>query len=294
MRLAGTLAGRSGSIRLALALALAATAAVALMSAPPALADSSQSANWAGYAIHHSGVSFNQVVGEWVQPRATCTAGQPAYSSNWVGIGGYSTSSPALEQVGTELDCTGSGAAVSSAWYELVPAASQTTKLIIHPGDRVRASVRITGSTVRLSIDDLTRHRSFTRTVHASVIDNTSAEWIVEAPSMCSSTNYCQTLPLANFGSAVFDSASARTTTRHMGTITDPRWTTTKISLSETGHRFIGGGGPGAVGPQAVPSTLSAKGSAFSVTYGGSSTTTTTASAARVTAGRLVRPRRLP
>jgi len=64
--------------------------ALSAASAPAALADSTQSSNWAGYAIHRSGVSFTKVIGAWRQPSATCTAGSPAYSSAWVGLGGYS------------------------------------------------------------------------------------------------------------------------------------------------------------------------------------------------------------
>ena len=37
--------------------------AAALWAAPSALADSNTSSNWAGYAIHHSHVTFNKVIG---------------------------------------------------------------------------------------------------------------------------------------------------------------------------------------------------------------------------------------
>ncbi len=61
---------------------------------PPASADSTQSSNWAGYAVHRRGVRFSKVIGTWTQPRATCTPGQATYSSVWVGIGGYRRSTP--------------------------------------------------------------------------------------------------------------------------------------------------------------------------------------------------------
>ena len=250
-------------------LSLVAGAVLALASAPAALADSSQSTNWSGYAVHHSGVNFAKVVATWTQPTGACTpsASGTTYSSIWVGIGGYSPTSAALEQVGTDLDCSAAGQAVSDAWYELVPAASQMTKLTINPGDRVRASVTISGRTVRLTLSDLTRHRSFTKVLHASVLDTSSAEWIVEAPSICQGNNNCTTLPLADFGSASFSAASATTTTGHTGTISDRRWTATRINLVEGPNRQVG---TGSKGTGAAPSSLTPGGTGFSVTYTGS------------------------
>lgn len=281
------------------AVAAAAVAAIAaLAGAPAAFADSSQSSNWAGYAIHRSGLRFTKVIGTWTQPSATCSGGEPAYSSVWVGIGGYSTSSQALEQIGTEADCSAAGAAVSSAWYELVPQASRTIALTIDPGDRVRASVSVAGHEVSLTLDDLTRHRSFIRRLRASVTDTTSAEWIVEAPSVCTGAgeSSCQTLPLADFGSTGFTSASARSSTGQAGSVDDRRWTATKISLGEGGRQFIGAGGPPGQAASlvtAVPSTLTAGGSAFTVTYAGSSSAVTPEQARRVAASRLVHAGRL-
>jgi len=276
------------------AVAVAAVAAVAsLAGASAALADTSQSSNWAGYAVHRSGVTFTRVIGAWTQPEPTCTAGEATYSSVWVGIGGYSESSQALEQIGTEADCSAAGKAVSSAWYELVPATSRTIKLTIDAGDHVRASVSVAGQQVTVTLDDLTRHRSFSKTLHASPLDTTSAEWIVEAPSVCgvSSAGFCRTLPLADFGSTGFSAARATSTSGHTGSIRDRKWTTTKISLTEDGRRFIGIGGPpgqAAAAVTAVPSALAAAGSAFTVTYQGTTTGVTSAESTRVSAGRLV------
>jgi hypothetical protein len=180
---------------------------------------------------------------------------------------------------------------VSSAWYELVPAASHAVKVTINPGDRVRAGVSVTGTEVSLTLTDLTRHRSFTKRLHPPVVDTTSAEWILEAPSVCSSSWSCHTLPLADFGSAGFTAAGAATTAGHRGTIDDAKWTTTRISLAATGRTFVSN--PSAPAATAVPSSLSARGSAFTVTYrGGSVTTVPTVPAhpAFVAGDRLARP----
>jgi hypothetical protein len=271
---------------------LAAGAALALIFAPAAAADTSQSSNWAGYAVHHSNLKFKKVLGTWTQPKAVCTPGQATYSSTWVGIGGYSVSSQALEQIGTEADCTAAGREASSAWYELVPAASVTVKIPVKAGDQMRAGVSVSGSQVTLTLINQTQHRTFTRRLHASVLDTSSAEWIVEAPSVCTG-NVCQTLPLADFGSTGFAAASAETTAGHTGTIDDRRWTTTKITLAEGGRQFIAGGGPGTPFATATPSSLSAKDSAFTVTYSGASTGFTPTQAKRVTAARIVHARAL-
>jgi hypothetical protein len=251
-------------------IAMAVTAFAALAGAPAASANTAESTNWAGYAVHHNAVHFTRVAGSWTQPRATCTPGRATYSSVWVGIGGYDLNSQALEQTGTESDCTASGRAVSSAWYELVPSASHAVKLTVNPGDRVRAAVTLDGGEVTVTLADLTRRRSFTKRLHPATVDTTSAEWILEAPSLCSRSWSCRTLPLADFGSAGFTAAAATTTTGHRGTIEDRRWTTTRISLAATGRTFVSN--PSAPAATAVPSSLSSQGSAFTVTYRGGST----------------------
>ena len=254
------------TVRASLLTALFASAAVALSCAPAAIADSSESSNWAGYAVHRSGVNFTKVIGAWKQPAAVCIAGNPTYSAVWVGLGGYSVTSPALEQIGTEMDCSASGRAVSSAWYELVPAASQAIKFNVHADDEVVATVSVVDHKVQLTLADQTRHRTFTKTLRASVVDVSSAEWIVEAPSDCFSDNSCQTLPLTDFGSTTFELAAAQSTTGHTGSISDRAWGSTKISLAPTGQQFIVFRGRGVTG-SASPSSLGRKGNSFTVTY---------------------------
>lgn len=270
------------------AISLALVSLAALVGAPAAVADSTQSSNWAGYAVHRSGVNFTKVTGTWIQPQPTCTGGQPTYSAVWVGIGGYAITSQALEQIGTEADCAAARRVVSSAWYELVPAPSRASKLTIKPGDRVRGTVAVDGNEVTMTLDDLTRRRSFTKRVHAANVDASSAEWILEAPSVCTSAVNCRTLALADFGSAGFSSASAVTTTGHRGSITDRAWTATKISLAATGRQFVSHAGASIA--TAMPSSPSAHGSAFTVTYRGLGTPTAPMPGTLVAGDRLTRP----
>src|SRR5271165_1023109 len=112
---------------------------IALMAVGAASAEAiSVSSNWAGYIASPSagvGSRFERVSGTWTIPNATCSAGRESYSAVWVGLGGASEDSPALEQIGTDADCTSSGAAGYSSWYELVPAVPVELRLEVHPGD---------------------------------------------------------------------------------------------------------------------------------------------------------------
>ena len=64
--------------------------------------------------------------GSWTQPAATCTGTKASQSAFWVGIDGYASSDPTVQQIGTDADCTKGTTKVPSvavyyAWYELFP-----------------------------------------------------------------------------------------------------------------------------------------------------------------------------
>src|SRR5439155_477631 len=109
------------------------------------------------------GTRFRRVSGTWVQPAVTCT-GDRVYSAYWVGLGGYRTTSQALEQIGTAADCDSTGTAHYTAWYELVPAAAVTVKLNVRAGDTIAASVAVSAHRVRLHLVDRTTGAAVTRT----------------------------------------------------------------------------------------------------------------------------------
>ncbi|MFL5822899.1 MAG: G1 family glutamic endopeptidase [Solirubrobacteraceae bacterium] len=253
-----------------------------------ALAHVSESTNWAGYAVHRQGESFHQVVGVWREPTLTCRPGHQTFSSYWVGLGGFSSHSHALEQTGTEVDCMPGGHVRSFAWFELVPAPSVRIGLRVPPGDMIEGAVTVSGRSVGVSIRDLTRHTSFSKVLRARVLDISAAEWIVEAPSDCFSDGQCMTLPLANFGSIGFQGALARSSAGHIGSISDARWQATKIRLIPDTTAFVAGHGGLGMGGQAAPSSLHSRGSAFSVSY-----SPFRARVARATRGRLVATGRL-
>lgn len=226
------------------------------------------SQNWAGYVAGNT--QFSDVSGSWVQPSAKCSSGQ-TYSAFWVGLGGSSNQSSALEQVGTQADCSAAGQASYYAWYELVPAAPVKLGLTIQPGDHISAKVGVSGSNVTVSLTDQTSGQSSTKTLQMSDPDTSSAEWIAEAPSACDGTGSCSPLPLADFGSVQFTGATA-TANGHTGPISDPAWSAQPVTLGASGASDISLGS-GAGSGNASPSSLSSDGSSFSVAYQGASAT---------------------
>jgi hypothetical protein len=214
------------------------------------------SQNWAGYVVGSNGQSgFSSVSGSWVEPTASCTS-DDGHSAFWVGLGGSGQQSQALEQVGTEADCTATGQATHFAWYELVPAAPVRLGLTISPGDHISARVTVNGSNVTVSLTNATTGQSATDTLQMNDPDTSSAEWIAEAPSACDgSLQSCTPLDLTDFSTVTFTNATA-TAGGHTGTIGDPDWTPSAVALgSQTG------------GAGAQPTSTNGNGSSFSVSY---------------------------
>jgi hypothetical protein len=151
------------------------------------------SSNWSGYAI--TGSTYSSISGQWTVP-AVAASRKATYSSNWIGIDGYSNSD--LIQTGTESDYY-NGSAHYDAWWEILPAAETVIPSIsVKPGDTIKATItKGSGSTWTITISD--GSQSFT-TNQTYTGPQTSAEWIEEAPSIGG-----RVAPLANFGTATFD-----------------------------------------------------------------------------------------
>lgn len=160
----------------------------------------STSTNWSGYAT--TGTTYTDVKGTWIQPTATCSNRQTAYSSFWVGIDGDGTNS--VEQTGTDADCS-RGTPTYYAWYEMYPAYPVNLSGTVRPGDSMTAEVKYNGSnSYTLSIKNNTRGWTYSTNKTSSSAARGSAEWIAEAPSSNSGV-----LPLANFGTVNFSSCTA-------------------------------------------------------------------------------------
>jgi len=280
MRRAG--AAAAFAVLLALLAAVASTGPTAsaararLVHAPLALgAPDESSTNWAGYAVMSpdattTPMSFTSVTGTWTQVAAACGTGDAnAASAVWVGLGGYSTTSQALEQIGTDADCSPSDTPSYYAWYEIVPDPPVNLPLKINPGDTITTSVNVSGSTVLLQLKDHTRHVTFTKSLTASLLDLTSAEWIAEAPAECSSNTACKQLALTDFGSVSFARTYAVGNDAD-GTITGPGWSATAIQLVPHAQRFYGASNQstsGTPGAGAMPYGLTANGTGFTITW---------------------------
>jgi hypothetical protein len=212
------------------------------------------SSNWAGYAVE-AGSKFTKVSGSWVEPSVVGSCPTTArYASIWVGIDGYA--SKTVEQLGTDADCSG-GSAVYYAWYEMYPAASvNIATLTIHPGDHISASVTVSGAQFTLKMSDTTTRGTFSIHKTGSGLAQSSAEWIVEAPEIC--TPGCTLTHLNDFGKVRFTAAEA----------------TTGGTLSPV-SAFTTGGGPfqitmtngAGTKVHALPSALGTTGETFTVTW---------------------------
>ena len=200
----------------------------------------STSSNWSGYA--NTGGTFTDVKGSWTQPSASCSGGQTAYSSFWVGIDGDTTNT--VEQTGTDADCS-SGSPRYYAWYEMYPKFPVNLSNPVSPGDHISAEVKYNGSgKFTLTISDSTRGWTFSTNQTSRKAKLGSAEWIAEAPSSSGGV-----LPLANFGSVSFSNCTANGLS---------------ISSNPNPDAITMASG---VTTKAVPSGLGGGGTSFSVTW---------------------------
>jgi hypothetical protein len=222
-------------------------------------ADTETSSNWAGYAVTHR-KPFTSVTGKWVQPAATCANVSSTFSAFWVGLGGFSDSSFAVEQTGTLANCSG-GTPSYTAWYELYPKPPVMLKMSVRPGDTFSATVSVNKKAVLIRIKDVTTRKLFTKKLHMGRPDLGSAEWVTEAPSGCDNTGNCTTLPLTNFGTVAFSHATA-TVRGHRGRISDPVWSETAIEL----HGDLPNSDSRA-GANAIPGSVGPDGGSFAVTW---------------------------
>jgi hypothetical protein len=223
--------------------------------------------NWSGYAAAaatepapstDSPLAFSDVTGSWTQPKARCLKGRSDAAAFWVGIGGFNEDSSTLQQLGTTAQCSSRGVATYFVWWEIVPTPEVRVPMKVRAGDRVTAAVLVNGSKVTMSIKNATRRTRFSTTVTISQrLDVSSAEWIAEAPSVCTRDGVCEVVPLTNFGSVTFSNAAA-TANQVSGTINHPAWLANPLQLVTDPSAGSAGASPGA---------LSANGRSFRVSW---------------------------
>jgi Peptidase A4 family len=217
---------------------------------------SQSSLNWAGYGV--TGGTFSNVAGGWTQPAAVCSS-KATQAAFWVGIDGLRPSDPTVQQIGTDSDCTKGrarrgGVPIYYAWYELFPqgvVVLPTSNHPVAPGDSISAGVVASGSVYSLIIADGNKW-FFGTTLNASQpTQNSSAEWIAEAPSVCSGSR-CKTTSLTDFGSIAFSGAAA-----NHKVISAPGFTDYQITMVTKGSKLV----------RAQPSGLTFGGSVFGVAW---------------------------
>jgi len=223
------------------------------------------STNWSGYgdATNLSAPatgSVTAVSGSWVVPTVTGPRRGTDYSAAWVGIDGLSDST--VEQIGTEQDVS-NGTAHYDAWWEMYSSGlgqpeQVISGLTIKPGDSISASVQYTGSgNFALTITDTTENKSFTTTQNTSATQSptasqSSAEWVVEAPTVGG-----RQASLADFGTITFTNASA-TINSVTGPINDSAWQNEAIDMVTSRGSLLDS-----------TSALNSGGTGFTVTYDG-------------------------
>ena len=167
-----------------------------------AISHQAESTNWSGYAATTG--TYTSVSASWTEPTGICSGRSSQYSSFWVGLDGYSSSS--VEQTGSDTDCS-RGRAVYYAWYEMYPNPSVSYSNTVRPGDHFNASVTYTGSNqFSLFIQDTTQGWSHTTVGTLAGAARSSAEVIVEAPCCTASGGI---LPLADFGTVSITGSTA-------------------------------------------------------------------------------------
>lgn len=216
----------------------------------------SESTNWSGYAVTGSG--FTQVQGSWIVPAVNCSATPNTYSSFWVGLDGWTSST--VEQTGTDSDCNGATPSYY-AWFEFYPKASKNISSVpVSPGDVIAAEVVYNGTEFVATITNQTTGASFSTKARVNRAQRSSAEWIAEAPCC---TRAGGILPLSDFGIVDFGEDS----TGISGT---------SYATDSTNSGAIGSFGTGvqesimvstAGAKEATPSSLSKDGTSFSVTW---------------------------
>lgn len=160
------------------------------------------SLNWSGYAAT-SKKPFTYVHSTWVQPAIRCIGVANQWTSNWVGLDGFTDGT--VEQDGTAANCGGPDHLNPNyvAWYEMYPAGSVNV-FHVHPGDVMNASVSYASGMFTLTISDLTTGKTGTISRACSACARSSAEVVIERPALCEhGLSNCFLTELADFHSTV-------------------------------------------------------------------------------------------
>jgi Peptidase A4 family len=167
-----------------------------------------ESHNWSGYV--EFGGSFTAVRGTFNIPNLGASPNSTA-TSEWVGIDGATTDHPSLIQAGVdEAYDPATNLVRLYAWWEILPARETVVPLRVRVGDRISVLVgRVANGLWTIEIRDDTSGRKFTTTKPYAGPES-SAEWIVEAPTSASGriTTLGHYVPDVRFSDLRFGGAS--------------------------------------------------------------------------------------
>lgn len=211
------------------------------------------SLNWSGYAVVPATAGITAVSSTFTVPSAGLVP--PGFAATWTGIGGYSSSD--LIQAGVAEQSLPTSTALGDqyyAWYELLPTASvQLTgctgepNCTVSPGDVVSVDISQVASTEwSISVSDAGHWTFSTQVSYQS--SNSSAEWILEAPSLDGVQTVLAPTGTTSFGPTATYTAGGTTYTIAQG---DP----TQIDLSPLPVTGLFN--------EATPSALAANGQSF-------------------------------
>jgi Peptidase A4 family len=209
---------------------------------------SSNSLNWAGYAVNRAGLRFTAVRTTFFVPFLNCAKSPgAALSSDWAGLDGFVGNAATVEQGGIAANCSAAGKATYFGWYEMYPRAEARAALRVTAGDSVTVSVAYDSATreFRISIVDNTTGSKFSVLrvcPHAKVSGRlvrclrNSAEVISEAPVIGSGKS-AAIAHLADYGAVSFAGISVTDARGARGSVLSAHWNATKIIQlgSETG-----------------------------------------------------------
>ena len=165
------------------------------------------SSNWSGFveATSPSTPSFTGVTATFDVPRLLASPAGSAMAE-WVGIDGALDSSLIQAGIDEQPVASDPGSYTITPWWEILPAPeTPITSLTVGPGDLLTVEIEhVSGTTWSIALLDHTTGKSFQidRTYSGP---QTSAEWIVEAPTVCTQSGACQVAPLAPYTTTTFD-----------------------------------------------------------------------------------------
>lgn len=174
------------------------------------------STNWSGYAVTSKRRRISAVASSFVVPKVKGTA-PFGFAATWTGIGGYNTRD--LIQAGTAEDSNSGGLYGKQyfAWYELLPKGerelhncSGDRQCRVRPGDRISVTIRKTGSSSWMISMTNAGQWHWGKAVKYSS-SRSSAEWILEAPSVGGAQTNLAPVGTVHFGpTSTFTGADGR------------------------------------------------------------------------------------